>query len=199
MPEYARILDGEVVEFRELSALPATLARSKGRWIVVESDPAPSYDAGSQRLAVTVTIDADRVVRGFTAEPLTLDEQRALKKAAAEAQFGARFAGGFTPAVGPLAGKTLQVRNVEDRTNWLASQAAYGAAVAAGAGTVEGATFRTASNENLTISYADGLSALLEMAAWGKAGYVTLWSLKDAIVAASDEAALQSIDVSAGW
>lgn len=74
-----------------------------------------------------------------------------------------------------------------------------GAAVAMGAGAVEDASFRTADNSTITLSYADGLAALLAMAAWGKAVMGRSWALKDAVAVAEDMAALAAIDIGAGW
>jgi hypothetical protein len=134
------------------------------------------------------------------ADPVpTLAERKAAKRRAINTRRDRCFAAGYTPASGPLQGHTLQTRDVEDRTNWLTSQAAYSAAVANGAGAVMGANFRTADNETVTMSYADGLGVLLGMAAWGAAVMGNSWSLKDAVDAAADDAALDAIDTGAGW
>jgi hypothetical protein len=93
----------------------------------------------------------------------------------------------------------LQTRNVDDRTNWLVSQASYSAAVAGGFGAVMGANFRTEDNVNITLSYAAGLNVLLAMAAWGVAHYARSWELKDVMTAASDDAAISAIDIDGGW
>lgn len=99
----------------------------------------------------------------------------------------------------PAFGDRLQVRDVEDRTNWLTSQAAYTAQVAAGNGAAEGASFRTMSNQTVVVSYQEGLATLLGMAAWGAAIMQRSWALKDAIASATSLADLEEIDVEAGW
>lgn len=114
------------------------------------------------------------------------------------------FAGGFTVPDGKggeLAGKLLQVRDTEDRTNWLTSQVAYSAACQAGQGAVLGATFRTAENKTITVSYTDGVDALLAMAAWGSAIMNRAWALKDAILSATtgDELDAAVADIDNGW
>jgi hypothetical protein len=129
----------------------------------------------------------------------SLAEAKARRLTEIEAQANAAFTAGFTVPSGPLAGKVLQVRNNNDRTNWLTSQASYSSAVAAGAGAVVAAMFRTANNETVTVSYADGLAALLAMAAWDKAIMVHSWALKDAIAAAADHVTLDAVNVAAGW
>ncbi len=131
----------------------------------------------------------------------TLDELKERAKADIEARCDGCFAAGWTVSGTGTAldGKVLQTRDIEDRTNWLTSQAAYSAAVAGGNGAVAGAVFRTAANETLTLTYAEGLAVLLDMAAWGKAIMGNSWALKDAVAAAADNAALAAIDIAAGW
>lgn len=136
-------------------------------------------------------------VRDKTADELA--EAKQAKRQAVSQKLASIFAGGFTPATGPLAGKTLQPRDMEDRTNWLTSQAAYSAAVAAGQGNEEGAAFRTAANETIVTTYQNGLLTLLAMAAWGKAIMGYSWSLKDEVDAAQTFADLAAIDLEAGW
>jgi hypothetical protein len=129
----------------------------------------------------------------------SFDDLKAAKLAAVNAKLNEVLTGGFTVPSGDMAGKVLQTRNLEDRTNWLISQASYSAAVAAGQGAADGAEFRTADNSTFTLSYADGLTVLLGMAAWGAACMSNSWALKDAASAAEDEAALAAVDVEGGW
>lgn len=107
--------------------------------------------------------------------------------------------GGYSHAFGAEGVHVLQTRGPDDKINWLTSQAAYAAAVAGGHGSVAGASFRSAENATFTVTYTEGLNALLGMAAWGSAIYGRSWALKDEIAAASDEAALDAIDVETGW
>lgn len=124
-----------------------------------------------------------------------------MKKASlVDAAAAATFKAGYTPADGPLAGRTLQVRDNEDRTNWLTSQASYMAAVAAGMGALPGAVFRTASNETITLTFAEGAEVLVSgMAVWGKGIMGNAWGLKDQISAAMNFGELESIDITVGW
>ncbi len=142
--------------------------------------------------------------RDFTTEELaafapTLTDLKARLADQTQARCDALLTGGYRPPTGPLAGQTLQLRNNLDRTNWLTSQAAYGAAVAAGAGAVSGATFRTAENITTVMTYAEGLVVLLDMAAWGASVYAACWAIKDAIAGAADIAALEAVDLETGW
>lgn len=153
-------------------------------WIEASSEVAPGWSWDGEM---------------FAAPEIALADAKEVLRTLIEARRDQCFAEGFTPSAGPLAGKTLQVRSIEDRTNWLTSQAAYGAAVAAGAGAVEEAAFRTADNETIVMSYADGFAALLAMAAWGKSVMGNSWTLKDAVADAGDNEALDLIDLEAGW
>ena len=134
-----------------------------------------------------------------TLEDAPLEDMKAAKKAAINAKLETVLTGGFTVPAGTMAGKVLQTRNLEDRTNWLISQTSYSAAVAGGMGAVEGAQFRTADNSTFTVTFAEGLNVLLAMAAWGAAAMNNSWTLKDAVAAAEDLAALDAVDIEAGW
>ncbi|TPG14369.1 hypothetical protein [Sphingomonas oligophenolica] len=136
----------------------------------------------------------------WTIEPLSAEEitaraetRRVAARAAVDARAEQAFFAGFAPANPAFAGQRLQVRGVEDRTNWLTSQASYAAAVDKGYGDVVDASFRTAANTTVTVSYADGLDTLLGMAAWGRAILARSWAIKDAI--AVDE----PYDLDTGW
>lgn len=128
-----------------------------------------------------------------------LDQRKADRAAAVNRKRDALLSGGYTHDFGPPGVHVLQTRDADDRINWLTSQAAYQAAVAAGRGSVEGAEFRTADNQRITVTFSEGLNVLLAMAAWGKAVFGRSWDLKDAITAAADGAALDAIDIEAGW
>lgn len=134
------------------------------------------------------------------AEAVKFAVRKASKRAAVSALLDTKLAAGYPHDFGGEIGtKVLQTRDIHDRTNWLVSQASYGAAVAGGAGAIMGANFRTEDNVNVELSYADGLNVLLAMAAWGAAHYAWSWALKDAIAATEDEAALEAIDIDSGW
>lgn len=149
---------------------------------------------------LNLIIDCETGEETLVAAPsLSLEDTKALARSTIDRRRDEVFASGFTPSTGPLAGKTLQTRNVEDRTNWLTSQAAYSAAVAGGFGSVVDATFRTADNETIICTYAQGLQTLLAMADWGKTVMGASWALKDAVEAAVDLTALSAIDLGAGW
>lgn len=125
------------------------------------------------------------------AVPLPVLKQR--KKDAITRSAVAHLRQGYSPAAGPLAGETLQLRDEDDKSNWLTSQGTYTAMVAAGYGATPNAHFRTASNRVVTMTYADGLNQLLGMAAWGAAVLGVSWSLKDAVDAATTPEEVEAV------
>lgn len=131
--------------------------------------------------------------------PPALEERRERMRIAVGAQLETLLAAGYPHDFGGEFGiKVLQTRDIRDQTNWLISQASYSSMVALGNGAVVGANFRTADNVNIEMSFQAGLVVLLSMAAWGAARYQRSWSLKDAIAAAEDEAALDAVDIESG-
>lgn len=170
----------------------------------VEWDGATEWSPGPGREA----IESDTAGIGdiYDGETFTRPNQpdaptaKDVKNAAVTAHREAVFAAGFTPTTGPLAGHTLQVRNEADRINWLTSATSYGAAIAAGAGNVVGATFRTADNETVQVTYAQGYQVIVQqMAAWGRAIMARSWALKDLIDAAETDEELAAINIETGW
>jgi hypothetical protein len=154
---------------------------------------------GKRSTAVTAGYIEGVLQEVHTLEDLPLEDRKAAKRDAVNAKLASILTGGYTVQSGDMAGKVLQTRNLEDRTNWLVSQASYSAAVAAGQGAIENVRFRTSDNSTFTLTYADGLTVLLGMAAWGAACMDNSWALKDAIAAAEDATALDAIDIEQGW
>lgn len=134
-----------------------------------------------------------------SAPDTAIEDLKRLKRSEVDALLARGFARGFTPSTGPLAGHTLQTRDVTDRTNWLTSQASYAAAIAAGYGDVADASFRTAANETITVTYSQGHAALMEMAAWGKALFGKSWAVKDQIDTLTGPSEVAGFDVGAAW
>ena len=162
-----------------------------GIFPVAEADDPPS----DQRVIGSSVIDDGngRPVRVHILEPLSAEDIRRQARADVERRVGQAFLAGFAPPHPSFLGQRLQVRDNEDRTNWLTSQASYAAAVSAGYGDVIDASFRTTSNATITVSYADGLNILLAMAAWGRDIFARSWALKDAIDAG------EPYDIDTGW
>lgn len=129
-------------------------------------------------------------------------EQRKAEKVAAVEKHGDSIiiGQGYPFHAGEVLGvQHLQTRNNTDRTNWLTSQNAYQAQIAAGNGAVEGVSIRTAENNTVTMTFQEGYDLLLGMAAWGAHMYQVSWAKKDAIRACTTQAELDAIDPTEGW
>ncbi|MBX6386335.1 MAG: DUF4376 domain-containing protein [Microbispora sp.] len=126
--------------------------------------------------------------RPVAVRPDPLEVARATAKAAAKAQFDARIAAGM-----PWQGKVLQIDDASQE-RILAGKAM------ADAGTLPaGFAWRMADNTPLPLDAA-GMQAMAEAAGtYVYALRAHYWSLVDAIAAAPDLAAVQAIDVTAGW
>lgn len=206
---YAKISNGEAIAFpytdhmlktdnRDVS-FPADLDdETRAEYGMVPVAPA-EVPRGKVSTGSTAELIEGVWTQVHTLEDAPLEDMKAEKRAAINAKLNAVLTGGYTVQSGAMAGKLLQTRNLEDRTNWLISRASYSAAVAGGMGAVEGAQFRTADNSTFTVSFAEGLSVLLAMAAWGAAAMNNSWALKDAVAAAEDLTVLDAVDIEAGW
>ena len=130
-----------------------------------------------------------------------LADVKTAKKAAIMAYRDSIFsAQGYTVTTGTMAGHVLQTRTTgEDRTNWLTSMGAYKAAIDGGLGAVVGAKFRTKANVNFDLTYDEGYAVILAMSAWGALVVARAWDLCDQVKDAPDHAALDAIDITAGW
>lgn len=152
------------------------------------------------RTQITFDCTTGEITESALPEP-TLAELKVAKLASIDQHRDSSFEGGFTVSGTGTAldGKVLQVRGLDDRTNWLTSQAAYAAAIAGGFGAAMGATFRTADNATITVTFSQGHGILLAMADWGKTVMNNSWTLKDACAAATTQAELDAIDIETGW
>jgi hypothetical protein len=158
----------------------------------VEAPPRPDVDPAT----ATVTWDAGKwVVTPIppAEQPDIAAEQRAARLAAVDTRLQRALLAGYAPTLPAFAGQRLQMRDADDKANWLTSLISYTAAVAGGFGDVVDASFRTAANATITVSYAEGRDVLLAMASWGRAILAHSWTLKDQIAAGVD------VDIEAGW
>lgn len=206
---YAKIVAGEVIAFPYTDAdlrrdnpnvsFPDEMDdATRAEWDML---PVVATDVPEGKVSTSSTAELIEGVwtQVHTLEDRPLEDMKAEKRAAINAKLNAVLTGGYVVESGTMVGKVLQTRNLEDRTNWLISQASYSAAIAGGMGAVEGAQFRTADNSTFMVTFAEGLSVLLAMAAWGAAAMNNSWSLKDAVEAAEALTTLDAIDVEAGW
>lgn len=199
VPPYQQVTLGEVsASWETFTTWDDATRESFGAYAVPEPSDPPAGKVETARKLGGTTRPKWVVTYGAAPVP-SLDERRAFKVAAINTRRDALLAAGFTPSQGRLAGKTLQTRDADDKINWKLSRDAYKEAVEAGFGAAPQATFRTAANETVTLTIAEGLTVLTAMQAWGVAVLGRSWALKDAIAGAADTAALDAIDVDEGW
>jgi hypothetical protein len=202
MSRHALVKDGAILEYRDEAPNrdQTKLAAGKPRLLPIVVEDRPTYDPAKETLTgPTYVVEATRVIERYTVTSKTLAERKAQMLRQVSDLRDSKLTAGYAHDFGAKGVHLLQTRDADDKVNWLTSQAAYSAAVAQGAGAVLGAEFRSADNKTFTVSYDDGLAALLAMAAWGKAIYGRSWELKDTIEAAATHAALDAVDIDAGW
>ena len=133
-----------------------------------------------------------RVERVATFEDIPLAELKATKKATADAMCEAKMSAGYDHDFGGAYGvKTLQTRE-SDQPYWLAlATTAMLIPQEASAGAI-----RTEDNVNVPVTAAQALAAMMGMQAYLSEILGSLWTIKDAIAAATTEAELNAIDLS---
>lgn len=139
---------------------------------------------------------------GFVPARPPLGEQAEAKRAQVRAAFGAAMLAGFPVPGHP--GERLQLRNENDRTNWLTLQGRCEKRIRQNRGG-DPCTLPVRSQANTMLRgmtfqrTADLMDALLD---WGAANMANKWALDDAIsdaLEADDQAALDAVDPSSGW
>ena len=125
----------------------------------------------------------------------TLDARRTSRAAAVDDVLDARIRRYPHDFGAPHGVLHLQLRDAEDRTNWLVLRTSAGELVAAGLGHML-LPLRTEENIVVTLTAADVALVMRQMAAWGAALLAHSWVLKDAIRVSDDP---ESIHITAGW
>ena len=107
---------------------------------------------------------------------------------------------GFPYDFGPPYGvQHLQLRDDTDRTNWLTAAQGYQAQIALGNGDYPGATFRTAENNNITITFNQAYMVLMTMIGWGQHLFTVSWTKQDQVRACTTKTEVDAIDPNEGW
>ena len=123
----------------------------------------------------------------------------AAMRAAVNARRDEILGAGYQHNFGGSAGvRTLDNRNLSDARNWLILARRVDRMIAAGDG-ADLVGVRDASNDTFTAAADTVKTALDSMEDWGAAVLAASWALKDAIEAAENGAALDAIDINAGW
>jgi hypothetical protein len=155
--------------------------------------PTPAW---SERVVEIAPVNG---VQQWAIETRPLPDLKAAKAAAVNAMREEAFVTGFPIPTGPAAGQHMQLRNADDKANWLIAERGAKKAISLGAGEAPIVPLRSTENittlvtPNLMLGLLDGLDA------WGRAVTKHSWDLKDAIEAAATVAELGAVDITAGW
>lgn len=128
-----------------------------------------------------------------------LEDRRARKLAAINAKRDALIGAGYRHNFGASAGwRTLDQRHVGDETAWLSVKLRASDLIAAGDGS-QIIRMRDAANQCFLTSAETADAAMSAMGVWRADISGHSWDLKDAVEAAEDAAAIDAIDIEAGW
>jgi len=125
--------------------------------------------------------------------PVFNDVERAARKAEINGHIATAFFRGFVPDHPAFIGERLQVRDNDDKTNWMEALRRCSKKVEAGDGEPVEAKFRTESNKTIYVSYNDAVVILEALSDWAFLITERGWALKDA------EAEGEEYDVTTGW
>ncbi len=123
------------------------------------------------------------------------DDRRAAVNVLRDQTIGSGYQHNFGASAGV---RTLDQRGSEDAINWLGLKGVADAMIADGQG-AETIAIRDAADETFTASATVISAAMVAMGMWRSSVIAHSWTLKDAIAAAEDEAAVAAVDISAGW
>lgn len=174
------------------SALVASDDDDYEAWVASGMIPTrwPCDDAGEQTEASLAVVLAPHGLYASKAS---------VKLAAVNARRDQILAAGYQHNFGGSAGvRTLDNRSAADAINWLGLKGLVDAKLLADEG-ADLLSLRDASNETFTASVTTVSAALVGMGVWRASVLATSWAFKDAIAAAEDDAALDAIDIDAGW
>ena len=137
-----------------------------------------------------------RVERVATLEDIPLADLKASKKAQADALCGTKMSAGYDHDFGaPYGVKRLQTRE-SDRPYWLALATAAQTALILGPPNASAGAIRAEDNTNVPVTASEALTAMMGMQAHLGVILASLWSIKDAIAAATTAAEVAAVDLS---
>ena len=136
----------------------------------------------------------------FPPEPsVDLGSLKRGKQDAVNAKRDAVIQSGYQHNFGGAAGiRTLDNRTGDDATNWLWLKGVVDAMIATGRD-ADMVQMRDANDQTFHASARTVSTALLSMAQWRSKIVAHAWTLKDKIAAASNKAAIDAVDINAGW
>ena len=157
----------------------------------------PSDDTG---LTGTLHLPAEFAdqIAGLDLDGLALAGAKDVRRREVDRRRDAAFDHGFVADL-PGGGQTRFQMRPSDRLNWLDAGAQCDDEIAGGNGDAAGAVLRCAGDVNHDMTFAQARAILAAMTRHRDAIRRHSWQLKDAIEAAADPAALDAIDIEAGW
>ncbi|SFV31374.1 hypothetical protein SAMN05216456_1321 [Devosia crocina] len=188
------------------------LATDRPGWFPVREHP--QYDVHTSRLVVFSElahwpVNVDDV--GPTAQVIALspeEQKHALQGAQSRAierikSVGARLMSeGFAYDFGGEVGvQHLQLRDADDKANWLTAKDKMRDAIAAGYGDAPVAPMRTAENNTPLVTPNQGVVILSALSNWAEQMFATSWAKQDAIRSATDISTFKALEASIeeGW
>jgi hypothetical protein len=129
---------------------------------------------------------------------LELADARGVLKAAVKRRQAELFAAGWTHDFGAAGTHTLDLRDADDKANWTLLLIKTQGMIAAGGGALP-VTLRTQANATIELTATDANAAMIAFLAWGEDMLTAKWDRDAAIDAAEEHAALEAIDIEAGW
>jgi hypothetical protein len=190
----------EVIEIRNLGINPISIKEGFALPLI-ENKPEEiyGYELIEPSLSEIEIINSE-AIKNWQLNPIDLSILKQRKKDEVKLKGNSILTSGYIHDFGPPYGiQTLQLRDNTDRTNWLTSQAAYQAQVLFGNGDVLGATFRTDSDQLVTLTFSQGLGVLLQMAAWGATLFNISWQKQDEIEQLTTIEEIEMYDIESGW
>ena len=136
----------------------------------------------------------------FPPEPaVDLSAVKRVRHSAVNAKRDAVIQSGYQHNFGGAAGiRTLDNRTEGDAINWLGLKGLVDAMIATGRD-ADMVQIRDANDQTFHASARTVSTALLSMAQWRSGLMAHAWTIKDKIAAASDRAAIDAVDINAGW
>ncbi len=222
MPLYDRVLDGQIVDTRDLSEAPGELAPNKGVWLE-QVMANPDFEADPfEDAELTISIESNRVLYTWVGTAWPLERVKAAKMAEIEAAYAQKattpFAWNFGSiegkdddenSTGPAGAQTLQMRfdpanGVDDPKNWIAVTSTLALIVAVAPSTI--VPMKTTGNIWAQVTAAEAAQVLVagdgsqEAMFPRQVRYLARYgALKKALAAAADSAAVLAIDPATGW
>lgn len=132
---------------------------------------------------------------------LPFEAQRTRAMIAVNSKRDAVYAAGFAITEGPLALLHLQLRNADDKSNWLRAERTARDAIAAGDGDQPLIKIRTMENQTVVVTPTEAMTVLAALDDWMDDVLTRSWDLKGECAAAADQyeldQVLASLDI--GW